>query len=120
MTSALFDAAIPTSEGFRDLEPSTVHAHLGQVRVIDVREPHEFVGELGHVPGSLLVPKGTVERTVTDWDRAADLIVVCRSGGRSAAVASVLARLGFARVMNMKGGMLAYNAAGFAVDRSPS
>jgi rhodanese-related sulfurtransferase len=42
---------------------------------------------------------------------------VCRSGGRSARAAALLASVGFRRPMNMVGGMLAWNEARLAVER---
>jgi rhodanese-related sulfurtransferase len=58
-----------------------------------------------------------VEQQAAGWDRAADLVVICRSGGRSSRAAEALARLGFSRVMNLVGGMLAHDAARLPVER---
>jgi rhodanese-related sulfurtransferase len=98
-----------------DLNPTAAFAIRDAARIIDVREPDEFTGELGHIPGAELVPLATVERTAAAWDRTAPLIVVCRSGGRSGRAAQALIRAGFHRVMNLAGGMLAYRAAGLPV-----
>ena len=87
------------------------------VRLIDVREPHEYVGELGHIAGAALVPLATVAAAATAWDRDADIILICRSGARSGRAAEALVTAGFRRVMNMAGGMLAYNAAQLPVER---
>jgi rhodanese-related sulfurtransferase len=59
------------------------------------------------------VPLGTHAAQAARWDRGADIVVVCRSGGRSARAAEALVAAGFRRVMNLAGGMLAYRAAGF-------
>jgi sulfur-carrier protein adenylyltransferase/sulfurtransferase len=58
-----------------------------------------------------LIPLATVESAMKAWDREKDVAVVCRSGGRSANASRQLVELGFTRVMNLRGGMLAYNAA---------
>ncbi|MBK9037241.1 MAG: rhodanese-like domain-containing protein [Myxococcales bacterium] len=104
--------------GYRDVSPAATIAARGAVHLVDVREPHEFTGELGHIAGSELVPLATVMDAARAWDRARDLILICRSGNRSGRAAEALVAAGFARVMNMTGGMLAYNAAGLPVERT--
>jgi rhodanese-related sulfurtransferase len=89
--------------------------HAG-ARLIDVREVNEFTNELGHVPGAELVPLGTIEHAAKDWDKLAPLVMICRSGSRSGRVTQTLKRMGFKEVVNMKGGMLAYNKAGLPVE----
>jgi rhodanese-related sulfurtransferase len=89
-----------------------------KLRVIDVREPGEFVGELGHIPGAELVPLGNLAKAAQSWDRNDEIVVVCRSGARSANAAVTLTRLGFSRVRDLRGGMLAYNAARLPVTRA--
>lgn len=87
------------------------------VRVVDVREPDEFHGELGHIPGAELVPLATVEAAAKGWKRADPLIMVCRSGRRSLHAAELLIGLGFAGVKNMRGGMVEWNAAHLPAER---
>ena len=86
-------------------------------RVIDVREPGEFAGELGPIEGAELVPLATLPEAARNWPRDAELVVVCRSGARSSRAAQVLKELGFEHVVNMSGGMTAWNAAGLPVAR---
>jgi glyoxylase-like metal-dependent hydrolase (beta-lactamase superfamily II)/rhodanese-related sulfurtransferase len=87
--------------------------------VLDVREPEEFVGELGHVEGALLVPLDALERRLPKLvgylDR--EVVVVCRAGARSASAAAILRRAGFKHVANLAGGMLAWTDAGLVVQR---
>ncbi len=85
--------------------------------MIDVREPQEFTGELGHIPGAELVPLATVTSAASSWDRGTEYLMVCKMGGRSASAASQLLALGFTRVMNLSGGMLAYQQQGLPVER---
>jgi len=119
MTSHLFDAAMATAHGYRDIRPRDVQGRLAGVRIIDVREPAEFTGELGHIPGAELVPLGTVSAVASAWERGVDLLMVCRSGGRSSRAAQQLLTMGFRRVMNLVGGMMAYNEAGLPISRAP-
>ncbi len=80
------------------------------VKVLDVREPHEFNDELGHIAGAVLAPLATVEAHVKSWDKTEPVLVVCRSGGRSGKGARILENLGFEKVASMAGGMRAWNA----------
>ena len=118
MTSELFSAAVENVHGYRDVRPADLRVPPRGVRIIDVREPAEFTGELGHVPGAELVPLASLPTAAASWARDAALLVVCRSGGRSARAAMQLRAMGFARVMNLAGGMLAYGQAGLPVERA--
>lgn len=81
--------------------------------ILDVREDDEW--EAGHVDGALHVPMGQVPARLDEVTAAAPdggaLVVVCRSGGRSARVVEWLVRNGVDAV-NLDGGMGAWQAAG--------
>jgi glyoxylase-like metal-dependent hydrolase (beta-lactamase superfamily II)/rhodanese-related sulfurtransferase len=87
--------------------------------VLDVREPEEFVGDLGHVAGALLVPMDALQRRLPKLVGYVEheIVVVCRAGARSATAAVILREAGFARVRNLAGGMLAWARAGLPVQR---
>jgi rhodanese-related sulfurtransferase len=108
-----------TFAGIWELQPHWLEENLGRVQVVDVREPEEFTGELGHVGGALLVPLDALERRLPKLvgyvDR--DVVLVCRAGARSGSAAAMLRRAGFRRVHNLDGGMLAWHAAGLPVQR---
>ena len=106
-----------SNSGVLELSVETAASLVGKVRMIDVREPAEYVGELGHIPQAELVPLATLEKVAASWDRGQALIMVCRSGGRSGKGAQMLTRMGFTEVANMVGGMLAYNDAKLPVER---
>jgi rhodanese-related sulfurtransferase len=116
MTS-LYDYDQANARGYRDILPTQLAALGPQVRIVDVREPHEFTGELGHIRGAELVPLGTVDAAAKSWRKDDEIVMVCRSGGRSGSAAASLATMGFFRVMNMVGGMLAWNEARLPVER---
>jgi len=107
---------VPTPS-FKDVTPNDAVAMSSQVRLVDVREQDEWIGELGHMPGAELVPLATLPQAAAGWDHKAPVMVVCRSGGRSSRAASWLVSNGFSSVMNMAGGMLEYNAAGLPAVR---
>lgn len=101
---------------YEDVDPARVDRARGKVRIVDVREPSEFTGELGHVPGAELVPLSEIERAARSWPRDRELVLVCRSGARSGRAAAALAAMGFEHVMNLAGGMLAWNDARLPVE----
>ncbi len=104
-------ANAPTSKRHQDISPAAAYEARATALLIDVREPAEYTGELGHIPGARLVPLGTLESQLGAWNKDAAIILICRSGGRSTKAAQLLTHAGFHRVMNMDGGMLAYTAA---------
>jgi rhodanese-related sulfurtransferase len=103
----------------------SAHSVASQLRgaspplVVDVREPEEFTGELGHIEGALLVPLDALERRLPKLAGYVDreIVVVCRAGARSATAAAILKRAGFSRVANLDGGMLAWARASQPVQR---
>lgn len=104
------------SQSFDVIQPLALSQLQPRPRVIDVREPAEFTGELGHIPGAELVPLATVESAAKDWPRDAPLVVACRSGARSAKAAATLVGMGFTKVTNLEGGTQGYGAAGLPVE----
>jgi rhodanese-related sulfurtransferase len=95
--------------------PHEVLELRGTARLVDVREPAEFVGDLRHVSGAELVPLATVLERAAAWPKDAPLVCICRSGNRSGRAAEALVAMGFVDVTNMAGGMLAWNEAGLPV-----
>jgi len=118
MEPDLFTRARLHPDGYRVLAPANMGAVPDGARLIDVREPGEFDAELGHIPGAELVPLAAVEGAAATWDHGTLLVMVCRSGARSGRAALALVRQGFQRVVNLDGGMIAYNAAGLPVVRA--
>jgi sulfur dioxygenase len=105
-----------TFAGIWEVQPSWLEENLRAVQIIDVREPDEFNGPLGHVPGARLVPLGSLNDKAASLDRQRPLVTVCRSGARSAQATLMLGRAGFERVANLSGGMLRWRAQRFAVE----
>jgi rhodanese-related sulfurtransferase len=83
----------------------------GEVNIVDVREAHEF--ETTHVDGMPLVPMSKIADSLDDLPSGKTLVVMCRSGGRSAKVIDFLASQGRDDdLVNLEGGILAWAAAG--------
>jgi rhodanese-related sulfurtransferase len=78
-------------------------------KIIDVREPYEY--EAGHIHAEN-IPMGTVPARIAELGgyRDQELVICCRSGGRSGQITNYLRAQGFANVRNLTGGMLAWQA----------
>ncbi|MBN8555085.1 MAG: rhodanese-like domain-containing protein [Deltaproteobacteria bacterium] len=101
-----------------ELSVEQVKEKLGELKLIDVRRPDEFVGELGHIRGATLVTIETdLENYLDKLPKDATYAFVCRSGARSFTATQMALDKGFEKVFNMKGGMLAWNASGFEVEK---
>lgn len=88
------------------------------VRLIDVRRPDEYTGELGHIPGAKLVTLGPDLQSLVDQGRKDETIVfICRSGGRSGQATQYATEKGYNHVFNMRGGMLRWNELAFPTEK---
>ena len=68
-------------------------------------------------PRAELVPLASLLDASATWDPRREVVLVCRSGGRSARAAVALAGRGFRNLSNLRGGMLAWNAVRLPVER---
>jgi rhodanese-related sulfurtransferase len=85
--------------------------------LVDVREPNELVA--ARVDGAAHYPMSVFAQRFTELPKDRPLLVICASGGRSAAVTSFLLRNGWTDVHNVDGGITAWQRAGLPVKRGP-
>ena len=85
--------------------------------VVDVREPVEF--EEVRLDGVALVPMSTFGERHAELPKDRPLLVMCHMGSRSAAATSFLLRNGWTDVVNVAGGIDAWERAGLPVRRGP-
>lgn len=114
----LFDKLL--NRRFTQMTPQEA-AERNDLTVVDVRQKDELKGDLGHIPGAHHIP---LQRLVSagppsKWATDTPLLLVCRSGARSATAASRLAQLGYTELYNLRGGMAAWNRAGLPTSRKP-
>jgi sulfur dioxygenase len=105
-----------TFAGIWEVQPHWLEEHLREVQIVDVREPDEFRGPLGHVAGAVLIPLRELAEKAKSLSRDKPIVAVCRSGARSAQATLMLAKAGFEKVANLSGGMLRWRAQRFPVD----
>lgn len=82
--------------------------------VLDVREPSEWA--MGHIAGAVHIPLGDLPARFGELDPQRQTLVVCHLGGRSARATAWLQAQGH-DVVNLDGGMEAWEAAGRPVER---
>ncbi len=100
----------------KEVLPSDVLDNMNDIQMLDVREPDEFTGELGHIKGAKLIPLGDLAGT-EDLDFSKPTVFICRSGGRSARATFWAMENGADKVYNMRGGMLAWNKEGLEIEK---
>jgi rhodanese-related sulfurtransferase len=99
------------------LEVSVVEAYEQRKAgafMLDVREPSEWVEF--HIPGATLIPLGELETRLAEVPKDQPVVVVCRSGNRSATGRDILLQNGFSEVTSMAGGMNAWSAVGYPIE----
>lgn len=101
-----------------EIAPAEANARLAEFHVVDVRAPHEFEGPLGRVPGAKLVPLPEIATRAAEIPADRPVLVVCRSGARSARACQDLLARGIPGAVNLKGGMIAWNRALLRVERT--
>lgn len=99
-----------TIQGVLTLSATELVPLLKQVKLVDVRRPDEFTGELGHIPGAELVTLGPdLVRFLEQQNKETEMVFICRSGVRSHEACLLSQRLGFSKPMNLEGGMIHWN-----------
>ncbi|MEE8574421.1 MAG: rhodanese-like domain-containing protein [Thermodesulfobacteriota bacterium] len=87
--------------------------------ILDVREPHELAGELGHIKGAINIPIDRMGMRTRELRSSMDkeIVCVCRSDARAGDVARMLTQFGFSQIKVMTGGMIEWNNAKYPVER---
>ncbi len=92
-----------------EIAPRELKARLDRgddLFILDVREPHEY--QICNLGGHL-IPLGDLSRRVSELDSSREIVAHCRSGKRSAEAVEFLRKAGFRKVLNLKGGILAWS-----------
>src|SRR5690606_38517102 len=105
--------------GTYEVDPASVQrlVRSPSVRVVDIREPEELTDDLGHIEGVEHVPLGGLAAAAERWDPEEPVILICRTGRRSARGVEQLEALGIREVASMTGGMLRWKERGLPVSR---
>ena len=102
--------------GIWEIDPHGLEEHAEGVQILDVREPSEFDGPLGHIHNARLIPLGELAERAGELAHDRPIVAVCRAGSRSAQATVILREAGFSDVANLAGGMLRWRAEGHTVE----
>ncbi len=103
-------AKIFIKDGVPTISPRDIES-LKDVTLVDVRNPDEYVGELGHIKGARLITLGSeLDNFLATENKKSTVVFICRSGARSGKATAQALALGFENIYNMDGGMLAWNS----------
>ena len=97
-------------DGVAEITPRELAAQMragADIDLIDVREPGEWA--IGRLPTARLIPLGQLSGSLATLDSSREIVVMCRSGQRSATAARQLQAAGFRKVKNLAGGILRWS-----------
>lgn len=101
-----------------EIDSESLHERLTQddgPLVVDIRTPGEVAQ--GKIPGSLEMPMHLIPLRLPELPKDRDLVLYCRSGARSYQACAYLMQRGLGRVLNLRGGILAWARHGYQIDR---
>jgi len=82
--------------------------------VLDVRTQEEW--DEYHAPNTTLIPLDQLPNRLTELPKDKEIVIVCRSGNRSAQARDILVNAGFTQVTSMKGGLTEWRSSGYPVE----
>jgi len=107
---------IPQAKAAEDEEAHVPHITARELKekldrkekfvLLDVREPYEY--DICRIPGSRLIPLGQLPSRMSELDSADEIVLQCKSGGRSARALKMLQEAGFGKLWNVEGGIAAW------------
>jgi len=83
------------------------------IRVIDIRQPAEL--NSGIIPGAEALPMHIIPLRINEFKQDEKLVLVCRSGARSAQACMFMQQQGYDNVFNLRGGMIAWAGNGLEI-----
>lgn len=95
-----------------NITPSQLNSRQNQLLIVDVRSALEYW--MGHIPGAKLMGRN---RILKEIPKGQAIAVTCASGHRSMAASQWLIEQGYSKVYNLQGGLMAWQRAGYPVQR---
>jgi phage shock protein E len=107
--------APPEAPSITATELSTRRTSGAAPVVIDVRTPEEYAA--GHIPGALNIPFDQVAQRISEVEAPHGVALYCMVGPRARKGESALLSAGYTSVLHLEGGLAAWEAAGFPMER---
>ncbi|GAA5532484.1 MULTISPECIES: rhodanese-like domain-containing protein [Deinococcus] len=103
------------ADSLKDVSPAEGQRMVQEgALLVDVREPNEY--QEVHAGGATLLPLSEFEARYAELPKDRELVMICRSGARSARAGQYLLDNGYAKVVNLEGGTLAWKDAGLPTE----
>ena len=115
MTCAVAKAEMNEADSISPKQASEMYAEQKAV-IVDVREDSEWNEQ--HIPGAIQIPLAQSNGRISELKQYKDTPVItqCKAGGRSAKALEVLKSVGFTKVYNIDGGIMAWDKAGLKTE----
>lgn len=112
MPVTAMDLVANAKQTIKEINVAEARQALSSHLILDVREPTEFAA--GQIPGAVNIPRGLLEFQIANHpdfagQHAANIIVCCQSGGRSALATESLHKLGYINAVSLAGGFKAWS-----------
>ncbi|MFZ5642728.1 MAG: rhodanese-like domain-containing protein [Bacillota bacterium] len=107
----LAGCAQKAEKSYQNVNAGALHGMIQNEKdivLVDVREPFELE-ETGYIPGSVNIPVGQVEKRINEIPRDKKVVIICRSGRRSAEAAKLLTEKGYTNIYNLEGGIASWS-----------
>lgn len=98
-----------------DVQTTAALQDRDDVLLLDVREQWEY--DAGHIPGITHIPMNEIPDRIAEIPTDQTVIVSCQTGNRSSQVTQFLRQQGYENVHNLQGGIVAWQRAGYAVEK---
>jgi rhodanese-related sulfurtransferase len=118
MSLTAMDLVAKAKEQITEISLEEANKTLSNMIILDVREPGEFAQ--GHLPGAINLPRGLLEFKINshptfEGQQAAEILVYCQVGGRSALAAETMLQMGYQKPLSLAGGFKAWVESGKAI-----
>ena len=115
MTRVVAKAKMNEADSISPKQASEMYAEQKAV-IVDVRDDSEWNEQ--HIPGAIHIPLAQLNGRISEIKQYKDTPVItqCKAGGRSAKALEVLKSVGFTKVYNMDGGIMAWDKAGLKTE----
>ena len=106
-----------TPDQGQDVSCQWVLDHLDSISLIDVRNPDEYNGPLGHINNARLIPIAEFDFRQSEIPSEGPVVYICHSGKRSLMAVEKMRNRGQEDSWNMAGGMVKWSGSGFPAQR---
>ena len=114
------DSGVPDKPSdIKEISPAEAKVAVAKAysQFIDVRTAEEYTG--GHAARAVNIPLDTLPDNLARLEKSEPVYLICQSGNRSKKAAEILKEVGFNNVINVTGGMNAWQAAGLPIETLP-